>query len=181
LPPNGQRTCFGARFWAGSKFLYPLGPCFCDSSPPWRKYLSKSRSFPVGKASRAWPGLHGCHCRQRYKPSSIPVDRQAPLFQRGLHYRFFQHKEPCLENTPTASTNMSLSTNEKSLEKAQVIVHDEHFDGRRGSQVGEIAILSSIEDTDTSKAVWLISACVSLGGFLFGKTCHGTCPSISAD
>jgi hypothetical protein len=33
--------------------FYPLGPCFCDSSTPWRKYLSKSRSFPVGKASRA--------------------------------------------------------------------------------------------------------------------------------
>jgi hypothetical protein len=73
---------------------------------------------------------------------------------------------------------MSLSTNEKSLEKAQVVVHDEHVDGRRQSQVGEIAVLSSIEDSDTSKAVWLISACVSLGGFLFGKTCHGTCPSI---
>ena len=59
--------------------------------------------------------------------------------------------------------NMSLSTNEKSLEKAQVVVHDEHADGRRDSRVGEIAVLSSIEDGDTSKAVWLISACVSLG------------------
>jgi hypothetical protein len=58
------------------------------------------------------------------------------------------------------------------MEKAQVAVHDEHVDVRRDSQVGEIAVLSSIEDSDTSKAVWLISACVSLGGFLFGKTCH---------
>lgn len=65
---------------------------------------------------------------------------------------------------------MSLSTNEKSLEKAQVVVHDEHVGGRRDSRVGEIAVLSSIEDSDTSKAVWLISACVSLGGLLFGKT-----------
>ena len=70
---------------------------------------------------------------------------------------------------------MPLSTNEKSFEKAQVTVHNEHIDGRRDSQGGEIAVLSSLEDSDTSKAVWLISACVSLGGFLFGKICHGTC------
>jgi hypothetical protein len=32
--------------------------------------------------------------------------------------------------------------------------------------------LSSIEDTDTSRAAWLIAITVSMGGFLFGITCN---------
>ena len=32
----------------------------------------------------------------------------------------------------------------------------------------------SIEDTDTSKAAWLISVTVSMGGFLFGAPCFET-------
>ena len=38
----------------------------------------------------------------------------------------------------------------------------------------KIEELSSIEDTAASKAAWLISMTVSLGGFLFGIGHHGS-------
>jgi SP family myo-inositol transporter-like MFS transporter 13 len=40
--------------------------------------------------------------------------------------------------------------------------------GRRLSTAEEVTRLSGIEDTAASKAAWLISITVSLGGFLFG-------------
>lgn len=41
--------------------------------------------------------------------------------------------------------------------------------GRRGSTAEELTELSGIEATAASKAAWLISVTVSLGGFLFGR------------
>lgn len=40
--------------------------------------------------------------------------------------------------------------------------------GRRLSTAEEVTMLSEIEATAASKAAWLISITVSLGGFLFG-------------
>ena len=40
--------------------------------------------------------------------------------------------------------------------------------GRRQSTAEEVTELSAIEATAASKAAWLISVTVSLGGFLFG-------------
>lgn len=34
----------------------------------------------------------------------------------------------------------------------------------------DFATLNTIEDTQTSKVVWLIAICVSVGGFLFGES-----------
>ena len=53
---------------------------------------------------------------------------------------------------------------------AQFSSHQEHVeeaDLKKGSY-DEQAALSSIEDTAASKAAWLITLTVSLGGFLFG-------------
>ena len=49
--------------------------------------------------------------------------------------------------------------------------HGEHVEiegGRRKSTAEEVTELSSIEATAASKAAWLISITVSIGGFLFG-------------
>ena len=48
----------------------------------------------------------------------------------------------------------------------------------RASSIEEIVDLSGIEATAASKAAWLISITVSLGGFLFGKQ---QCLSCSKD
>ena len=55
-------------------------------------------------------------------------------------------------------------------EKHKVLEGEEHIEvaGRRNSLADEITELSSIEATAASKAAWLISVTVSLGGFLFG-------------
>lgn len=45
---------------------------------------------------------------------------------------------------------------------------DERNGGRRLSTAEEVTMLSEIEATAASKAAWLISVTVSLGGFLFG-------------
>ena len=48
--------------------------------------------------------------------------------------------------------------------------------GRRLSTTQEIEDLSNIEATAASKAAWLISITVSLGGFLFGYDTVSTIP-----
>lgn len=60
------------------------------------------------------------------------------------------------------------SVEEKVFEKENAIIHDEDIN----SETAEIAALNSIEDTQTSKVVWLIAVCVSVGGFLFGISPH---------
>lgn len=52
-------------------------------------------------------------------------------------------------------------------EKAFKVEHHEHA-GRRKSVSEEATELSGIEATAASKAAWLISITVSIGGFLFG-------------
>ncbi|CAM1508747.1 Fc.00g055950.m01.CDS01 [Cosmosporella sp. VM-42] len=42
-------------------------------------------------------------------------------------------------------------------------LHEEHVVDTK-----EIVVLTTIEETETSKVVWLIAMCVSMGGFLFG-------------
>ena len=57
---------------------------------------------------------------------------------------------------------------EKETSKGFGDVHEEHVE-RRQSTSEELVELSGIEATAASKAAWLISMTVSLGGFLFGK------------
>lgn len=51
--------------------------------------------------------------------------------------------------------------------KSSAIEHHENVE-RRGSIADEATELSGIEATAASKAAWLISITVSIGGFLFG-------------
>lgn len=48
-------------------------------------------------------------------------------------------------------------------------VQEEYVTERRKSTSEEVTELSGIEATAASKAAWLISATVSIGGFLFGQ------------
>lgn len=48
-------------------------------------------------------------------------------------------------------------------------VQEEYVTERRKSTSEEVTELSGIEVTAASKAAWLISATVSIGGFLFGQ------------
>ena len=48
-------------------------------------------------------------------------------------------------------------------------VQEEYVTDRRKSVSEEVTELSGIEATAASKAAWLISATVSIGGFLFGR------------
>jgi SP family myo-inositol transporter-like MFS transporter 13 len=64
---------------------------------------------------------------------------------------------------------MAASTDDKKT--ALETSHQEHLeeaDLKKGD-FDEQAALSSIEDTAASKAAWLITLTVSLGGFLFGS------------
>lgn len=69
-----------------------------------------------------------------------------------------------------------MATNHKSFDDEKAEFPDKQSvdyvetGGRRRSSVAEEATeLSAIEATAASKAAWLISATVSIGGFLFGK------------
>ncbi|OAL35677.1 hypothetical protein AYO20_05058 [Fonsecaea nubica] len=57
-----------------------------------------------------------------------------------------------------------MSANEKEIveKSAQTILHEENVLDK------DIAALNTIEETQTSRVVWLIAICVSVGGFLFG-------------
>ena len=63
---------------------------------------------------------------------------------------------------------MSVSE-KKAADGGQTLV-DEHVENayRRQSVAEEVTELSGIEATAASKAAWLISVTVSIGGFLFG-------------
>ena len=56
---------------------------------------------------------------------------------------------------------------EKETAKGFAEVQEEYVE-RRKSTSEEVTELSGIEATAASKAAWLISATVSIGGFLFG-------------
>jgi SP family myo-inositol transporter-like MFS transporter 13 len=53
-------------------------------------------------------------------------------------------------------------------EKSEQVEHVDTIEAEKG----EVADLSSIEDTAASKAAWLISVTVSIGGLLFGISFH---------
>jgi MFS transporter, SP family, solute carrier family 2 (myo-inositol transporter), member 13 len=59
---------------------------------------------------------------------------------------------------------------EKSSDRSSEDVQQLEDAGRRQSTSEEITELSNIEATAASKAAWLISVTVSLGGFLFGMS-----------
>jgi MFS transporter, SP family, solute carrier family 2 (myo-inositol transporter), member 13 len=59
---------------------------------------------------------------------------------------------------------------EKSSDRSSEDVQQLEDAGRRQSTSEEINELSNIEATAASKAAWLISVTVSLGGFLFGTS-----------
>jgi hypothetical protein len=50
------------------------------------------------------------------------------------------------------------------VEKDQAFSHQEEI----SQETREIVALNSIEDTETSRVVWIIAVLVSVGGFLFG-------------
>ena len=58
-----------------------------------------------------------------------------------------------------------MSFNEKKILEEE---HVQHFE-RRHSVTEQVTELSGIEATAASKAAWLISVTVSIGGFLFGQ------------
>ena len=60
---------------------------------------------------------------------------------------------------------------EKETAKGFAEVQEEYVE-RRKSTSEEVTELSGIEATAASKAAWLISATVSIGGFLFGQQHH---------
>ena len=72
-------------------------------------------------------------------------------------------------STPVQATTMPVFKEKSDYEKPSA-EHEEYIeDGeRKGSIADQVTELSSIEDTAASKAAWLISVTVSLGGFLFG-------------
>lgn len=76
----------------------------------------------------------------------------------------FHNASFCL--TPTMATDKSYAEKVESVSSTS----DQHLEdaGRSQSTAQEITELSNIEATAASKAAWIISITVSLGGFLFG-------------
>lgn len=54
-------------------------------------------------------------------------------------------------------------------EKAEQVEHVDTIDAEKGG-LQDVSELSGIEDTAASKAAWLISVTVSIGGLLFGMS-----------
>ena len=69
-----------------------------------------------------------------------------------------------------------MGLDDKTFEKSSGIseVQEEYIE-RRNSSAEEVTQLSGIEATAASKAAWLISITVSLGGFLFGMSFEHSC------
>lgn len=67
---------------------------------------------------------------------------------------------------PPITTALTMSFDEKSFPSEEQV----ESVPRRKSVSEEVVELSGIEATAASKAAWLISITVSIGGFLFGKS-----------
>lgn len=55
---------------------------------------------------------------------------------------------------------------EEFVEKDVAVAHHDEV----SNELKQIVALNSIEETPTSRVVWAIAVCVSVGGFLFGES-----------